>query len=261
MQNLQLYIFLIIIGFSVLQWVIRKLNEQSQVRKLKAEQERRRMEALRTGRPDPTTQQRREQPRPQPAGRQSGQASGQSGQSYGQTDARARLREIQARREAQLEALRRQRSQQAQPTQQTRQPEPAKQPQPSRSPQPPRPQRVASTQDELSRSSQDGEARRRARAEHAKRLKAQADNQKVLDTAQRRAKERGERVSPEEAALSHARRERVAASRIVRKMPQGDALAFGRDDLRRAIVMNEILSPPLALRKDAGGSPWDSNGF
>lgn len=81
---IQLIILLLFVGFSVVSWVIRKLQEQSQVRRIQTERERRELEMLRTGRAlEPETP-------PVATGADSD-----------------RLRDLAARRQAQLQELRR----------------------------------------------------------------------------------------------------------------------------------------------------------
>lgn len=94
-NNLQLIIFLVVIGFSALQWIARKLQEQAAIKKAQEARARARLEALRTGRPDTSDDESSPPTSPDDA-------------------VRDRLQELAERRRRQIEAMRRQQGQSTQ---------------------------------------------------------------------------------------------------------------------------------------------------
>jgi len=66
-QNFQILIFLVIFFAPVLGRIVSKLNEQAKIKKLREQQERARLEALRTGRPVPNQARQPAQPTAQAA--------------------------------------------------------------------------------------------------------------------------------------------------------------------------------------------------
>lgn len=89
MQNPQLYIFLLIIAFSVLQWIFRKVQEQRAIKKVEQAREREKLERLRTGRVE------------------SEQSRAPDTSSDPEVAVRTRLEELAERRRRQIEELRR----------------------------------------------------------------------------------------------------------------------------------------------------------
>ncbi|TVQ59292.1 MAG: hypothetical protein EA379_11330 [Phycisphaerales bacterium] len=252
--RIDLLIVLIALGAPFLQWLIVKLREQAEVAKRKREHERQKAEALRTGRPIPA----------EPVGAPAAKSSTKADAARSRQE---RLREIRQRQME--EARKRQRptaspaprptpsvrtggAPTAQPTATQRPvPIPTRQTQPTPTPRAPA-TIVGNAPGVSERARQIEEARRQQReklerargdAERATRGGASGDKpgesrkyESVFATVRRaRAAHLGDE---EEMAEELA----VAASPLLGRLTRADA--------RRAIVMMELLSPPIAMRSN-----------
>lgn len=225
---MQILVFVAVIAGPVIGNIAKKVKEQAERRRLEAERERRKIEAIRRGRPV-------EEPvRPTRA----------------ETEAaakRAKLEALQQRRRAQIEELRRRmREGQAgqRPASSRQQPPGATRPLPQRPP--------AQRAQSAGRSISQAELERRRAALRAKR--EQYERAKALAAAQAQQveqakKERARKGSAPPRAVAPRRAAPPPASVAI----EPAALAASLHDpasIRRAIVLNEILSPPIALREN-----------
>ncbi len=255
MNRIELVLFLLIIGSSAIGWVVRQLKEKAHQRQTLLNRERERQEALRTGRNLETAQ---VGPGAQPAA--------------GESPPRAltpeeRLREIMLERQRRLEELRRRAVAQAQARARAAQARtgaspaarPATRPTPTRPASTPAPQRGAITLN----TSDGAYATENQRREQIARKRTEDQR---IGAAARAKQERfdlveSERTTRERAAsdIADATRRgqpvpsalRDDASRTARLPTISGAAAFSPAELRRAVVMNEVFSPPVALRADA----------
>ncbi len=236
--------------------ILKKLAEQSQKRNAAIRRERDEAERLRTGRVETA-----EKPTESPS-------------------ARATLEEMAAKRRAQIEELRQRRQQQMgsmqRPTPTGMTPPPTMRPRPaqpspeqlaqaqarqtmapSRSPQVPVRRGAADQGQQLrdrARAQQQGQARERAELERRRREK-EAAQQELQRRARAQQRDRAPgiaRAAAEAAAV--ATPETVAAAKLAAAAttavarPDRRKFVFSRGDLRRAYIMQELLSPPLAIR-------------
>lgn len=121
LNNLGAVFIAIMIGSSFFGWLAKQLKEQAELKRIETEKNRRRQEALRTGR-DPDAEEAAQRKRAAEAAARAqiqaqaqaqAQARSQAGGPPGPSSAgRTRLEEIAARRQAQLEELRRRRAEQ-----------------------------------------------------------------------------------------------------------------------------------------------------
>lgn len=240
---IQIIVLLLFVGFSVLSWVFRKLQEQAQVRRVQMERERRQMEMLRTGKPGENE--------PPPAA---------------PTSDAERLRDLAARRQAQLQELRRRaqervRAGQGRPQQPSREPPPlifipgttgptvpqqrpgqrpaarsrVPQPAPARTPVPARPGRATPGQDQRARQPQP--------VPRPPQPTRRRDDLRRLTRAPEPAPPPAVPVAPAPPATARGAPHRPAGGVLL------DPSRISAADWRRAIVMNELLSPPLSLRE------------
>jgi hypothetical protein len=255
-QYPQLIAVLLAFGVPTIARIFKKLAEQSQKRDAAIKRERDEAERLRTG---------RVQPNEKPAESAS---------------ARATLEEMAAKRRAQIEELRQRRQQQMgsaqRPTATGMTPPPAMrtrpvQPSPrqvapaqarqtlspSRTPQAPvRRGGAEPTQQQRDRvrAQQQTQARERAEQERQRREKAVAEqeHQRRIREQQR---DRAPRIARDAAAAAGvstvesiaADKLEAAATKAVAR-PDRRKFVFSRNELRRAYIMQELLSPPLAFR-------------
>ncbi len=265
LNNATLLIFLLPVLVSGLNWLSRKLKEQAELKRLQQERERLRLEALRTGRFDEAAA-LAARPTPQAAAAAAAEAAEQQ--------RREQLAELAARRQRQLEELRRQRQAALQQ---------AAQRQAGGVGTPPAvPGRVATPGHAGAAASPAAAADlQRRRAEAQARLRAR---QEELARQQRERQDRDQAESRRRAAAEQRRRDaesaRLEAPVIARDviesteigggglvaMPRpaqqgrvGGLPGFGSSlqrrvtpaELRRGIVLAEVLNPPVALRGDA----------
>ncbi len=229
------WVLLVFIGLSFLQWMIRKSQEQAAINRKRQEAMRKREEQLRTGR-DPDDEQQKSRPaQPTPA---SAEAAARQ----------ARLREL---RQKQLEELRlrnaRNRAGSTPANVEVRAPQRTAQPQPSTArgrPTPPTVARPTATTPPA-RTPRPAPDRSAPRPRHAsqqapelkKRPAAPQTKTPLRDTTTARAfPQATEPVAPPPtpiAAPSHR--------------PIGPALT--PEDWRRAIVLSEVLAPPMSMRE------------
>jgi hypothetical protein len=237
--------------------ILKKLAEQSQKRNAAIKRERDEAERLRTGRVQPS-----EKPTESPS-------------------ARATLEEMAAKRRAQIEELRQRRQQQMgsmqrptttpttmtpPPTMRPRpvQPSPGQLAQaqarqtmsPSRTPQAPvrRGGAEPTQQRDRVRAQQQTQVRERAEQERQRREKAavEQEHQRRIREQQR---DRAPRIARDAAAAAGvstvasiaADKLEAAATKAVAR-PDRRKFVFSRNELRRAYIMQELLSPPLAIR-------------
>lgn len=232
LQRPDLIILFAVLGLSFFQWLFRKLREQSEINRRKRALQVQRDEAMRRGQ---IVDRRTPQP-PQPAQRSQ------------PTPATSVSTDVQARQER-LRELRRQQLEQLRQRQQAQRSAAAKQSPPSR-----HPARTAPTSRQQSARPPSAPSRRKApaptdhlQAEREKLRRASAQRQRAEEEARRaraaaeEQRERLERALRESAAEPPARFEPPAFN--ITLPPIGDI-----DGWRRAIVLSEVLSPPLALR-------------
>lgn len=217
------WLFWIIIGATVLQWVVTKMNEQAALNKAKREREQRRLESLRTG-------------------------QGLSAQtSISPTSAAPQGADIQARRQAQLRALRERQQQWAQrtgapPTQQQQQ-APTRRAQ--RAPRPQAPQGPRTTP--LPSQSQHAQQAHARQLQQQQRLAQQRAEQERRLAAQRAA-EQARTVSAGPSLVSIPERVTPVAEPHTAARPAKLGRPQSREEWRRAIIAAEILAPPVSLR-------------
>ncbi|MBX3317881.1 MAG: hypothetical protein KF902_13585 [Phycisphaeraceae bacterium] len=282
MSKIELILFLLIIGSSAIGWIVRKLKEQAHIRQTQQALERQRLDALRTGRnlesmqgapgaispmgsqeqasvrnapPRPLTpeqrlqeimleRQRRLEELRRRAAAQAQAGSAQSGSAgRAPVDARARAQmQIQAQREAQARAAKARAEQQARAGQSRGQPARTAQGRPVDA-------RDTGFIDERQRREQIA----RSRAEEERKGAIARSKQ---DAAERRERQQRARAELEAAAVADAARGATPVPAGPRVGGSGassvivGAAALSPAELRRAIVMNEILSPPRSLRDD-----------
>jgi hypothetical protein len=263
LNNLQILIVVGIFGVSILSAIAKRLKEQADRRRAIQMREHAQREALRTG-------------------RVSTQATATAAPA--QTEKDRRLAEIAARRQAQLEELRRrralaqqqaqqqtqqqaaQRSQaQQQAVQRARAQQAARQQTPQRGSPRPRPARGGQT------TAGPGAAQAQAQAQRAAQQRAAQ-----LRALQQRAAQQARAAEPPVPSLSPPHPDHddgvvhsIVASRAAptdlskpapamrvsgksKGVPHGHALVGDVGELRRAFVLAEVLGPPVSLRTDAG---------
>gem|GEM_PF-1355433 len=244
MNRLNLYIFLAIMGFSFLSWIYNQLRLQRERLRIQQERERRRLEALRTGRGLRETA----------AARPSHTVLSPAAQ---------HAQQIAQRRQAQLERLRRQQALRAamsrssgtpspgtpripsapgtglagrgvasagpHPVLRTTPPGPGAARTPSAGPRPARPQRASSTPPRL-------------------------PPEQIRALRRRRASSRASRTPPPEAEpIRRIVPDVRSDDRSEEPSPSSRRSALGemdRQDWRRAVLIREILDPPLAIREE-----------
>lgn len=222
--NLQIVLIVLFFGFSALTWVVRKLKEQAEIRRRQQILERQKFEALRTGRIETG-------PAPVASGAQAPER---------------RLAEMAARRAEQM----RQGGLVPSPTQ-TR-------PLPPRTPQAPRQPQRAATRAPMPRpvgATPSSAPRPVARAPLPGQAKSTAQRRQEMLEARRRALEaRARAEQPEPRPTPRA----VVQPPVRVRTPDPVAPAptirphLDHASLRRAMVLKEILDPPIALRGEAG---------
>jgi hypothetical protein len=255
-QHPQFIAVLFAFGVPTIARILKKLAEQSQKRDAAIKRERDEGERLRTGRVEPS-----EKPTESPS-------------------ARATLEEMAAKRRVQIEELRQRRQQQmgsmGRPTPTAMTPPPTMRPRPvqpspeqgaqaqarqtmapTRTPQAPIRRGSADPGQQLrdrARAQQQGQARERAELERRRREKEVAQQELQRRTrAQQRDRAPGiARAAAEAAAVatpeSVAADKRAVAATTAVARPDRRKFVFTRSDLRRAYIMQELLSPPLAIR-------------
>jgi hypothetical protein len=234
MQWQNIVFLILVLGIPAISTIAKKLRDQHEAKRLRDEKERRRMEFLRTGRTAPTQA-----------------AAPPTAQPGTPAAARQRLQDIAARRQAQIEELRRRRQQAS--GQATSAPAPARpsaggiapttsrQAPPTRMPAPQRPvaQRPAGAPQQ-GPSAQDI-ARRR---EMERRRKAQ-------EAAKRQARRSAEQAQQARDAIPVPPQPR-STEQVHTATPSGTSFVskMRLEDWRRAIIMQEVLSPPVSMRED-----------
>jgi hypothetical protein len=242
----QLVAVLIAFAVPTLARILKKLAEQAQKREAALRRERERLEQLRTGR---VAEPQAAEPAP---------------------SARATLEEMAAKRRAQIEELRRRRQAQVSggptvlTTSTVRQaPAQARGPSAARtwgipSPAAGRSEPVPSAEQRdrlLAR--QQAEARNRAQKDQARRERErtrQEQQQRVIDQSRDRAPKMTRQAAVAAAAAAVATPEAAATAKveaaaiIAVARPLRRKITPTKDDLRRAIIMQEVLAPPLGLR-------------
>ncbi|RMH12527.1 MAG: hypothetical protein D6695_06395 [Planctomycetota bacterium] len=222
---IQLLIFAMFIGFSVFAWIIRKLNEQAARRRYLQELERRRLEALRTGRPlaEPTATK--------------------------PLTPEQRLAEI-ARRRQEAIARQRQGGAQVRTSGPATTPSGPRQSVPTARPRTPsgtaarrtRPAPVPGSGGKLT------PAQRRAQVLEARRRELAARQRSEVESAETHLAEL-EPISHE--PLSEMRSIKSASPTATSKQQKPSLVGrLDAQSLRRAVVLKEILDPPVSLRQD-----------
>lgn len=243
-NNPQIVLFFVIIGISILGSVGKKLNEVKQARAIQQERQRRMNEAMRTGRPVPD-----------PSDEQAAEVEAR----------KQRLAELQKRREAQLEELRkrrqemiaRQRSGTATPQQGQQQGQPTArvtpvgQTPPAR-PQSPVPQRPARTPRPTRQQAGRGPAHQ---GSHSVSGASQISDTYTARTGDPHTEHSTIHASEGLGELGGHQTVKSTlggtAALPVERVPRPKKLAItGRDDLRRAILLSEVLGKPVSLRDD-----------
>lgn len=257
-MSTQLVVILIMIGISFVSWIFGKAKEQREIQRINRARDRQRQEALRTGRGLGETS----------AGQRAPRIQAQQKTTEAQTLAERRQAQLRALREQQLARMRSQMGGQQQrttPAAPRRAPRPAVAP-PSRRPQQParqsptarpRPRQAPSrsagaAQAQRSRLPRAGAAkpvasRKQASAPPSKGELSSGDARR-RDRRVKRAKEREDRADQRRyERLTHDHPDEHPAA------PRPAATLFGEGvtlkDWRRAIVMNEILLPPVSERE------------
>jgi hypothetical protein len=255
LQNGKFWIFAIAIGFSILRAVLNSLEKKAKERQIKLDRERRELEALRTGRPTDTPSSK-SMPAPSPL---FPQPSGPTPPSS-QASAREQLEALAAKRRAAIDELQRRRAAAGPastpppqpttpeqvlatilgiptstspkpaptPTQRQRSPQPKPSiPTQRASPQPPRDRRQRSQQDYATPMPM----------ERPKPAKPTARVQQEVPEPPRRASIAETPTPPSVEVTSPSRTDPLGLH------------ALSRSDLRRAVVLREIMDPPLTLRR------------
>lgn len=273
LNNLQLLMILAFVGFSAFSWLMRKVAEKAQQRRVEQQRERQQIEALRTGRSELTPQPqvvetpaqrlakiaaRREEmrirvqegtaaPQPRTVSTTSGPISGQRGATMSvptrqveskdasQQSAQVRLEEIQARRRAEIA---RQQSQGRQLQQQQQQQQVLQQQQQQRE--------LAKV---LEQQRQHALAQQKARGGSRQ---SRAERARSRDTLLSPPPEDTSSTSIELTEIidvhKHMRAEHAAAFDQPQNQVSRVSARMTRQNLRQAIVLNEVLGPPIALR-------------
>ncbi len=254
MQNIGQYLHLIVLGLFLLggffSWLSKTLKEQAEAKRLRDRREQAQAEQLRTGRT----------PVDSPA------AFGMGGDAPEQS-AQRRLQELADRRKRQLDELRARQAAAGNPIS-------ASAPSVQRAASSPPPIPTAARASESSESRRVEAARRleRQRAEVAKRreaaarLAAQSDSDRTEALAQARRDAQRDATRVEAARVSesitaaafaqHSVAAPVVAAGAVKAKSAPVASVFGKmslADLRKAILLQEILSPPVAARNPNAG--------
>ena len=251
LQNIPVQVWFIIgvFFFSALSAVGKKLSELKQARAIQQERQRRMNEAMRTGRPIPD-----------PSEEQAAEVEAR----------KQRLAELQKRREAQLEELRRRRqemlarqrsgtaTQGPTPTQQQPQQQPQLRPQPSarvtpqgRPLQTPRQTPPRATPQRVARPVQQRPHHQRSHSVSGASQISDAYTARTGDPNTEHATLHARETIGDLSQHSLTTSLGGAAALPVKKVPRPGKMAItGRDDLRRAIVLSEILGKPTALRDD-----------
>ncbi len=258
LNNAQILIFLVIIGSSVFGWVFKQLKEQAELKRIENERQRRKLEELRTGRVD-------EPDRPIPAQtrvptpRTSSQTTPQPTQASRTSSAgQTRLEEIAARRQAQLAELRRRRAEQlAKARSGGSQPQSPPTSQPGR--QPPR-QPAGPAQRPAPRPVPVQQAPQKPRATINRAPLSQGNPpQAPMPSRRRRSKDKPPRETVEQHHLDVAIDDRHLESRLGTSAGAKPAVSSHAGDLRDmlqgprirdAILLSEILAPPVSMRED-----------
>lgn len=270
-QNGKFWVFAIAIGVSVVGKILKGLEERSKAREAKLNRDKRELEALRTGRPvDAAAPTQIATPQPQPTV----PSASASQRTSVQASAREQLEALAAKRRAAIDELQRRRAAQASPQPTSRSPEPG----------PTTPEQVLATILGIPTPTQGGSPTGRGQAPSrttrpANRPKPatpqpRGQAQPVRDRRQgvhqnypapvpiQRPVPRQAPPSPRPPREETKRAVEVAsvapeaASQTPEPTPSGattrtDPLglrSLSRGDLRRAIVLREIMDPPLALR-------------
>ena len=222
-MNYQLIIVLAIMVLPALKQIYDKVQERAEVEKRKRDQTRARTETLRTGRSAPGEQ----QPAPQRA------------TAPAQSPERTRLQQLEAERERRLRELRRIAQQRAQTTGGAqRQSAPAQQPQQRRPRQRPavlRPQQAG----------QRGQGRQQSARRPSVPATPRITRSRPTPSAQ---------AQPAAAPVGIGDGVGAFEGRTIgapkRRRPGGALGRLGASDLRRAVVLTEVLGKPVALRAD-----------
>lgn len=251
--GLQNLVVILLLGSGFLQWIIAQLQAQRAAKKAREAMQASELESLRTGRPIATQT-----------------ASTPVAQPPLQSTRERRLEEIAAARQKQLEELRRRAAQRrsAQPPAQTKS-----------APTTPIPRDAIDDTDAQRRQAEERRRVRqeaRARQEAAQRQEAAANEQALLrqaeerreverralldraDSAARAAAARATAAVYAEPAIKGSPQAAAAAANAKRSLPvPAISGSLSPADLRRAIILREILGNPVALRNPAteGGVP------
>jgi len=259
LNNIQVLIFLLIIGSSVFGWIFKQLKEQTELKRIENEKNRRELESLRTGREPAAAEDR---VRAQAIARAHAQAqmeaqvkaapparSGPTAPASPSAPGRARLEEIAAKRQAQLAELRRRRAEQLARSQQSGgQSAPTQKGRPPASPQSrPQPQVQPQSQRPAQRSAHAKPTPRRAPS------KARA----TIDRRPLRERQKHETVEQHHLDVSIDQRHLDSNIRSVKsaenkiKSPAADLRAtLSNGGIRQAILLSEILAPPVSMREN-----------
>ncbi len=248
MGTIQIILIILFVGSSVVTAIAKKLREQRDIKRIQEARARQREEELRTGRTSAGTPARATRPA-QPQARSQTQTVVRTKPSPSQRpvptssdDPKQRLKELAERRRAQLEELRRKQSGQPAPQARQQQARPAAQPQPQRraTPQP----RSQPKQKPVSKSSQQRREKVRPTA---------AESRRKPPASQQGRTTRPKQAAPKTAGAVPARAGRLRPTHRTSVQTRGPSPLLGdlrdRDTLRRAIIMTEVLAPPVAMRK------------
>ncbi|MEO0513143.1 MAG: hypothetical protein AAF108_09650 [Planctomycetota bacterium] len=230
---IQLILVFLVVGSGAVKWIIQRLQEQAAVKKAEQARARARAEALRTGRMEPNPEQ---------------QAAEQlsRGQPSSEQAVRDRLAELAERRRRQIEAMRRQQgptaTTAAPPQASTSSPQAPSAPIPTQSvPRPfpsPRPGRDQAPPPQQSQVADRGPRPPRRRVRTVELPAEPTPTRRVRPAPPPASSKASRRVTP-------APEPEAVRSRITRPTPA---------ELRRVIVLKEVLDPPIALRERADGS-------
>lgn len=261
MKYIEIILILMVVGSSVASWIVKTLKEQSEARRAQASVERARESALRTGR---NLEALEDQPVATPAS--------------DRKNAEERLREIMIERQRRIDELRRRAQAEAQARARSQPPGPgrragsvASRPAPPTQSGPPgqgdvviigpdgEPRRVRGQAPAApaARQRMGGGAAADERVRQERQARQRAEQDRARDAA--RAKEDAEQAVLERqtaaSMAAEARRAVVIPGGIAKSGPQREGVlslsgVVSPSELRRAIVLNEVLSAPRALRAD-----------
>ncbi len=237
MNNIQILIFLLIIGSSVFGWVMKQLREQAELKRIENERHRRKREELRTG-------QVQDEPGAVPVlTRTPARVAPAQPTAAGRT----RLEEIALKRQAQIAELRRRRAEQLARAKQSSQGRTASPPTQRQAPQQAQRQTQAQTRAQAprqtSRQTQQPIPIQRQAQQPSRRRRAAPAAKQTLEQRMLTRPEADEHLASRFGA-------HTVPGRAPRPKATGIRAALVGGRLREAIVLAEIISPPVSMRND-----------